>query len=644
MDQLFKLGKNGEYTLNRRALNHIAHGDFTTRVDRQETGLEPILTKILSGGLHTYTALKSFLNEHTKITSLDAFDPSINEDWFYIRELQNKVITVKIPQTLFSGKAANLTQKPETYYKSGYLWKTLFPKDFSETQIIDCIDQALKNIDKENSATPSSPETDYHLIGYANTHDPMTAIRIQVQLHGNEIRSAFPSWSQPWTGNNGKAFSHADSISFILSESTEPSSGDHYKLSSIFSDGKPKYEKLKKLTPTFTTTKTIPKLGKPQDLWRTNRLEVLKALAYSIETNELQNIQSYLCDHIITKEPSYHQQALYMSGIPHFTPLDFNTCQLSQNIYECFFVLLQYDIKNNTSHFLECMQRFLLTTVIHTGGIHLFELKRLHKLFISGSLLHHRRDSVKLFLEALSNSPSRAATYHEFDMNTYNKKHDENSMLLIGTDNLILPIEPEMIIDFVALNLGENYLITFDKTERNKIAKKLIFSQIPEQYIADSLSYFTGSDFNFFALDLPLLLEKENKETASDKTLERIIRDYHRMLVIYRQRLVLDDPDSYKANPFEYEFMSSEFCELTIQQHKRKYVIAMHQHFLKNTSIILKSKESKKLSSLCEILQNSIGKEGVPLPQQIPDYIESWMQNVEYQKTKKDFDLSIFER
>ncbi|MDH1932989.1 hypothetical protein [Pseudomonas sp. GD03696] len=641
MDDPILLGEGGAYTLNPRAFRHIMEGDYKQKVDRPLAGGNPILSIAIAGGLHTYSALMGFLRHHPKISSLDAYDPEANEDWYYIRELQNKVLTVKLPKELFVSKAADLTLMPENYYKSGYLWKTLFPKDFSEKDIISAIDQALRNVETHNSISPSDPNQDYHIIGYANVEHPMTAMRIQIQLRGNEIRSAFPSWTQPWTGNNGKAFSHADTISFIMAESVERSSRDHYKLSKIFMGRRPDYESLKRLTPEFTVTRTIPKKGQPHNEWRESRLKTLKIVSQSLIKPEISKIQNYLCDHAITKESSFQQQMLYISKIPYSgNPLDFNACQISQNVYECFYVLLHYDLYRGTDYFLKCMQRFLKASMIHTGGIHLFELKRLHKLFIEGVSLHHDKNSVALFIELLASSPSRAASYQEFNVNTYVKRHDERSMMLIGSSGVTLPITSSILIDFVSLNLGENYLFSFSEEERFEISKRIIFSQTPVNYIDDALGYFTGADFDFFSYHLASLLSLDNKNPVPDKALERIVRDYHRMLVIYRQRLVMDNPTAYSSDPYDLEFMSPEFCDLIIIQHRRKFVISNHEGFLNE---IIKNTTSAKISKICNYLLSGISKEGVPMPQYIPDHIESWMKNDAFVR-KGEVDLSIFER
>lgn len=112
------------------------------------------------------------------------------------------------------------------------------------------------------------------------------------------------------------------------------------------------------------------------------------------------------------------------------------------------------------------------------------------------------------------------------------------------------------------------------------------------------------------------------------------------MLVIYRQRLVMDNPTAYSSDPYDLEFMSPEFCDLVIIQHRRKFVISNHEGFLNE---IIKNTTSAKISKICNYLLSGIRKEGVPMPQYIPDHIESWMKNDAFVR-KGEVDLSVFER
>ncbi|MGB9189953.1 MULTISPECIES: hypothetical protein [unclassified Acinetobacter] len=139
----------------------------------------------------------------------------LHEDWFYVRELQNGVLTAKLPRTLFNKRAASATLSVDKYYISGYLWKTLFPANTDKIKLLEYIKEGLENLDLEKSENAQ-------LFGYCNIQsDPTKIIRLMYFIHDdNNIASCFPTWTQPYTGNNGKAFSHKHVLSYPIVQST----------------------------------------------------------------------------------------------------------------------------------------------------------------------------------------------------------------------------------------------------------------------------------------------------------------------------------------------------------------------------------------------------------------------------------------
>src|ERR1019366_6605560 len=102
------------------------------------------------------------------VVHLMEFRLGVHDAWWFARELQNGCITLKIPRRMFTKGAAGITQQPDNYYKSGYLWKTLFPVTFTEDDIIDVIGEALKNLDRELSDSITAGKPDGVLYGYAS--------------------------------------------------------------------------------------------------------------------------------------------------------------------------------------------------------------------------------------------------------------------------------------------------------------------------------------------------------------------------------------------------------------------------------------------------------------------------------------------
>jgi hypothetical protein len=146
-------GDTGQYELSEEAFQHILWGDTAVRPVNTTAGR--IHETVLSGGLHTCDGWKKFVALHPKVVHLLQFRIDVHSDWYYARQLQNGVITLKIPRRLFTGSAASITRQPDNYYKSGYLWKTLFPTGYDEDDVLKAIGEALLNIDREDSTPPT---------------------------------------------------------------------------------------------------------------------------------------------------------------------------------------------------------------------------------------------------------------------------------------------------------------------------------------------------------------------------------------------------------------------------------------------------------------------------------------------------------
>lgn len=182
------LGNAGQYELSQAAFDHIIEGDTKDRPVTTPSGT--VVEKVLAGGLHTYHGWRNFVSQHPKIVHLRQFRVGVDEGWWFARELQNGVITLKIPRRLFNKSAASITQQPDTHYKSGYLWKTLFPRSYSNEKICDAIGEALGKIDKELSDELTAAKPDGVLYGYTAVDEPFTAMLIRIQVRGNQIMSA----------------------------------------------------------------------------------------------------------------------------------------------------------------------------------------------------------------------------------------------------------------------------------------------------------------------------------------------------------------------------------------------------------------------------------------------------------------------
>lgn len=638
INKIYTFGKNGEYFLDESGLEHIVDGEFVRRPFVDLSG-KRMVEDVISGGLHTWGAWIDFLKKHPSVAHLNDFDSGLHKGWYFARLLQNNVITLKIPRELFSGDAASITMMPDTHYKSGYLWKTLFPENYSKQDILDVIKEAFLNIAIEES-------TKSLIIGYARTMDPFTAIRIRIQLEGNQVRSAFPTWDQPYTGNNGKPYSHEHSISFQMARSTIGSLNDGLNKSRLFLGGEFHFDTLIKVTPTFLLERIPPVYGQTQDKWHKKRKKIIKNKAYSIKKNEISGIQEYLSDFCIAKESFFFQTQLYDNYQEELSKnrTFFNAASIMQNVCDCFYILMCIDNRRGTNIFIDAMQRFLAMAVIHVGGLNTLEYKRVIQLLLDCSKRHHHKDSFKIFLESLSVSPNRIALYTEFNINPFVKTNDDLGWSVIGVTGVKLALTKEHLVEFLSVNLGENYLMIFSKDKRKQIASNIINRIYKESLIRASMLYFKGDDFDFFANEIRNLETiSRTKSMPSEGVLDTIVREYCRMLTLARLRVVMDDPDAYKAAKTlwdDYEFGSEDGFKVIQQKHKREFILMMHNHALDSLVEFSKKYNYKKLEKRATFLLSTISKENIPTPKIIPNYIPSWMQDPKYkQNSAEELDL-----
>ncbi|CDZ76803.1 hypothetical protein BN59_01079 [Legionella massiliensis] len=403
------LGPQKNYVLTKKALQHIILGDFTSQKIKNNGSSKEIIR--LAGGLHTVNGWLSFKKKLNQIVHGRFYDPNLHNDWYFAKELQNGVILLKLPMSIFKSKAAKITKNLEVYYKSGYLWKTLFPKQFSTSEIVALINEALEKTDNE--------ETSKNIItGYALTGDDTSAIKICISLHGNNIGTAYPTWGQPNNNNFGSPFSSIDSMGFILSLAAEIFDED-LLINKVYTrfPTRPNYQEITKITPSILSERPIINKNLSLRRYLDKRKKAIELVAINISEGKVDDLINYLYDFSVSKDPAnlmIYEYAENLSKIQKNFKFK-NMLSIYQNIHEIFFLLFKYDNHHKTQYSLQMMEYYLKKKFIHFDGIDGWESKRIFSLFIDIAINHHCSDSVKLFIDYLSVAPSRIAAYISFN-------------------------------------------------------------------------------------------------------------------------------------------------------------------------------------------------------------------------------------
>ncbi len=620
-------------------MEHILHGDIKVRVETQD--------KIITGGMHTFEGWDNFLLHHPDTAHIHLFNSKIHSSWYYARELQNGVITLKVPRELFGGKAAKITMLPDNYYKSGYLWKTLFPKEYGENEVLAIIEEALNNINKEATS-------EGEIIGYAKIDDPLKIMRVVIMFRDNKINSVFPSWTQPNTGNNGKAFSQFENIGYVINAATvyfgDASENETSKES--FIDDNRLTNSLIENTPDIFLNRSKP--GRFTEKWVDARDRSLNKYSNSINYDEALEVYTYVTDIEICK----NYQLISKYGYNHeFHKINkslkyFNVFQVSQNIIDSLTVLHAYDVKNNSNLFNLAII-YLLENMVTFVGIDSWVKRKIYVRIVKLLLSYNDASLGKEFIKHFSSSPTRREFYVEFSFDTQAKKELDpplddfpDELVLIENPLLSMKVKYKHFCEYLKENMGETYLLNFNSAEMDVFIDELVLSggENYKSMIEDAIRYFTLTDFTSFSTCISGLInhlasndDLENIEESSKK----VIRDYCRIQSAQRFRLNLLYKD-YHDVQIEFEVPpTKEFIYFTILKHERYMNTHRVNEFLDSMQLLLPFSDGESLEKDIIEFRDRATKFVPPTPDRIPKYIANklkWDENEQndwYWKNKK---------
>ena len=619
---VYWLGPEGKYSLAAAAVSHILEGDLGERVVKGNDGKFSHTEKILKGGLHTATAWINLKNSWPGVVHGALFLPGKHMAWYFARELHNDVILLKIPAELFQTKAAKLTKFSDFYYKSGFLWKTLFPISFSDQEIIEIIDEALHNIDSEESS-------DEIIIGYARLAERATAIKVRVQLTGTSINSAFPTWAQPNTGNNGKPYTHFDSISFLIAESTEffdewDAYHDAGRESPLRVDSL-RYDDVLAFTPSIMLERKSRK-GNGHAKW----LKRLSQYAESASAEDVAKIIKYCTDPVTIKDPSGFLMSFFSSACPAWAmKKDWrNLFSIFQNFFDGLYILEEYDRLNGTGHAELCALGYVDAKFNRSGGLDLWESRRIISRIFEYATRKGDPDFSWKLLTKFAVSPTRVASYYHFDLNVFLQK----DLTLIGVTTPQLEIDLRHFYRFVANAMGPSYFHFWTIPEREKLARAAQQSYCANSNVllplcinharADELQCFA---FLFSGL-VPSLLN--DPSGFDEKVLELILHDYHRLCVEAQQRIVVDNIIVLsRGRELDYDpTPGGDYWLYTKAKHERMFLGYCFHNFVESYKKICDAVGRSDLSAKAEEKLENFYRQRMPLPKQVPSYIKNWPQ------------------
>lgn len=620
----YLLGPRDLYSLSSAAVQHIFEGELADQVERI-TDMPTMVKKILKGGLHSFAGWKHLNSKRPEVVHGAIYRSDRHQSWYFARELQNGVVLLKMPRTLFQSNAAKLTLNADIYFKSGYLWKTLFPDCMSQDDVISAIDESLFHPDAEESEGGI-------LVGYALLDDPLKALKVRVQVTGFQINSAFPTWGQPSTGNNGKPYTHSDAIAFSLAASTE-FFGDQNKFLNIAQDGSFKtpltsLAALRAATPSvFSKRPLFDSMSRDlesRDAWNSQRRRIAEASSHL----ELEAVKDFLTDDRLLKDPFPLLMDAYGEAYRDFSrEADFHSLtSLYQNQLDGFKFLAEYDSRHSTKHASDYALLYLRSRFLRFGSLEMWESKRMHVAIIESVIASGDGTTAWEYIKTLARSPSRIAAYSDMNFNPY----AEGDITIIGVSEPNVRAKPEHLHRFAANHSGLNYLLYMDLKEREKLYKKSlsVYFKHFNDFIADQVRYADVRElasFAWYAKNLVNLL-RSNTGNVDRDALREIVHDYYRVLQL-AQVVVLVDNKDLLAGGRSLEFDDRPYGAYWLYtkiKHQRDWLTTQVSEFFRHFGLLCSDIGDAKLQAFCESRADAFRKEIIPAPKSVPENYRRW--------------------
>jgi len=626
----YRINANFEISLSQKALNHVLYGDLTDKVFKTTDGR--VAKKVISGGLHTYAGWLELLKQRPTLKKVSYFYSERDEEWFYERELQNETILLKLPESMLTSGAAKMTMFPENSYKSGYLWKTLFPKHMEQGEILNLLDEALSNI-----STLESREGE--IICYYKLDEPLKCMRVSVLYLNGEINSFYPTWSQPNTGNNGKPFSFFDNIGHVNSDSTRIGNENRLDVTRVgmFSALSSPLD-LPRITPSvFLERKT--NFSSFRD-WEKERVNSLKEYVETCNIESLAEVYNYINDEAISK---YHDEVVQISYDNYLANIKlsekfYNSVCINQNLVEGIFILYFFDQKYKTKLYSRTAVN-LISNMIASPLIDLWAKKRIHHTLASLTLSYHDKNFPAEYFDHLSTSPTRREFYSEYFYESHDKKNGfklaKNQEEVSELFGIVMhpPLDRQMtytnFLHYFSDNLGESYSLNFDDEQRTSFLLAAYPGEYYSSYVKDTLKFITQDVFKKTCYYINAYLEHFTKnDVAKPDSLNRIIYEYFKIQVAQRYRINFNYAKYHGITNVVFFPAEKDDVYSVILKHERIANRSLTDYVIASTDKYLSKVEDTKLAKTLRDIKGKDRKETPRFP--IPyDLIIDMIKNPE---------------
>jgi len=185
------LSEYSGYEITQKSLKHIIDGDIvnTQGVYR------------IKGGMHTHAAYVKFVESRPDFVYVEDVNRKPGQSWYYSIESGTGARYVRLPTDAYTAKSLKSLWGSDLSLNGGFLWKTLFPENFTQDDIIKAIRSVLNKPDAvKNRGWAVVLEGRYKY----DENLPSIALHVVVNTKDKTLVSAYPSFEQGDVDGNSK--------------------------------------------------------------------------------------------------------------------------------------------------------------------------------------------------------------------------------------------------------------------------------------------------------------------------------------------------------------------------------------------------------------------------------------------------------
>ncbi len=148
----------------------------------------------LKSGMHSFKGLSALLKKNPQIMDLDFLHPSLIQNeapqWIHVHPDVAGASFVRLPKQVVTRQGRKGMRAASINLQGSYLWKSIFPQGFDESNLIKALEDSVGNLDLENGQRITTHHSSISFNGLT------IEITVLININSRTVVTAYPSGSQ----------------------------------------------------------------------------------------------------------------------------------------------------------------------------------------------------------------------------------------------------------------------------------------------------------------------------------------------------------------------------------------------------------------------------------------------------------------